>query len=147
MLYWFQTKSMKLQKVLILSLSCVLSTTNKFCYCRNRQRAHWRKHSIPKLNHKSHLSKHWLCLWSYYIRLVHTLHQYNQKTSFFNVSSFFEDRPTDQPTDRQGHVYRRTPSSKKSLSGFFLSLCWCWCLDSWHKALLSLLWYYWKSSI
>ena len=24
---------------------------NKFCYCRNRWRPHWRKHSILKLNH------------------------------------------------------------------------------------------------
>ena len=40
---------------------------------------------------------------------------YNHETSFFNFSKIFEYQQIfeDRPTDRQHHVYRRLPLSKK----------------------------------
>ena len=105
---------------------------NKFCYCRNRRRALWRKHSIllekwikqyklGRIRQVAILNSPVVTSWrteSSNISLVvlDKLLYYSRNLIFFIFQNFLKtDQPTDRPTDRHQHVYRRIPSSKKTI--------------------------------
>ena len=117
------------QYICIFVKNLMYNSDNKFCYCRNRRRALWRKHSIllekwikqyklGRIRQVAILNSPVVTSWrteSSNISLVvlDKLLYYSRNLVFFIFQNFLKtNRPTDRPTDRHRHVYRRLPSSK-----------------------------------
>ena len=77
---------------------------NKFCYCRNRWRVLWRKHSILLEKWiKQHKHGCFRQVWYLEFPRRHNLLDkllYYSRNLIFCFLEFLEDRPTDRPTDK-----------------------------------------------
>ena len=131
---------------------CGRRRTNKFCYCRNRRRALWRKHSIllekwikqyklGRIRQVAILNSPVVTSWrteSSNISLVvlDKLLYYSRNLVFFIFQNFLKtDRPTDQPTDQPTNRPTLQPiellsqlkmTPKLSLNQMSLYKCSCW---------------------